>query len=261
MKTTARFVLLLLLAALASPSCATELRWEPRWQSVLPGAQGSVSVVLDDTLDFRTIEVSVEYDPDVVSSVGSSAGSAYDGAGCFLWEDCEDETPGFFHAFVVLMGGDCHATGPGELLVWHFTAAGETGATDLVVVDVYLSDPDADPIPDLSLGGATIAVCDPTSDIAPPPARPTLRLAPNPFNPRTSLTLNAPAPREARLEAYDLSGRSLGVVWSGTLGPVPVTVDWRGETSAGRPLPSGSYLFRLMSPGETTVSTLGLLVR
>jgi len=261
MKTTARLVLLLLLTALTASSPATELRWEPRWQSVLPGAEGSVAVVLDDTLDFRTIEVFVEYDPDVVLSAGSSAGSAYDGAGCFLWEGCEDETPGLFHAFVVLMGGECHASGPGELLVWHFTAAAETGATDLVVLDVYLSTPGADPVPDLSLGGATIAVSDPTSGIDPIPARPTLRLAPNPFNPRTSLTISAPTPREARLVAYDLAGRSLGVVWSGTLGPVPVTTDWRGETAAGRLLPSGTYLFRLTSPGEAPVTIRGLLAR
>ena len=121
MRSTPLTILALLLVATVAG--AVELRWEPRWQCVAPGATGSIAIVLDDAIDIRTIEVSVEYDPDVVTSIGSTAGSIYDGAGCFLWEDCEDETPGFFHAFVVLMGGVCYATGPGELLVWHFTAA------------------------------------------------------------------------------------------------------------------------------------------
>jgi len=258
-----RLALTILAAVLAAalPAHSLELRWEPRWQSVAPGADGSVAVVLDDALDIRTIEVFVEYDPEVVTSVGSSAGSIYDGVGCFLLEDCEVEEPGLFHAYVVLMGGVCYATGPGELLVWHFTAGSETGATDLTVLDVYLSNPDAEPIPDLSLGAATIAVCDPPSDAPPVPGGTSLRVHPNPFNPRTTLTASGSGARPARLEAYDLAGRHLGVLWSGTLGPRPVSADWRGEMPDGRPLPSGTYLFSLSVRGEAPVVVRGLLLR
>ena len=258
MKTLA---LILAVLILAGPVSAVELRWEPRWQSIAPGADGSVAVMLDDAIDCRTIEVTISYDPDVVTGVTTTPGSIYDGVGCFLWEDCEEDVPGLFHAFVVLMGGVCFATGPGELLVWHFTAGAEIGATDLGVVDVYLSDPNADPIPDLTLGGATIAVSDPVSWTVPARPEPTLRLAPNPFNPLTRLTLDSPSPRDARLVAYDAAGRSVGTVWKGRLGPTPLAVDWHGRDAAGRPLPSGSYLFRLVTPGETPIVVRGLLLR
>jgi hypothetical protein len=261
MKRLARLTTLLFLVAAASTAVAVELRWEPRWQSVAPGADGTVAVVLDDALDIRTIEIRVEYDPAVVTGVTSTPGSIYDGTGCFLWEDYEEDTPGFYHAYVVIMGGECHATGPGELLVWHFTAGMETAATTLVPTDVYLSDPNADPHPDVTLGTATIAVIDPPSAAPPRLPESSLRLSPNPFNPSTRLTLTAPSGRPARIDVYDAAGRELTTVWSGTPGPGPIDIDWRGTDSMGRALPSGTYLFRLTSGGAAPQIVRGLLLR
>jgi len=261
-KPTARAIIpLLLVLAAAAPSRAVDLRWEPRWQSIAPGADGSVAVIMDDPLDIRTIEVWIAYDPSVVTGITSTPGSIYDGVGCFLWEDYEEEAPGLFHAYVVIIGGACYATGPGELLVWHFTADQQTGATDLATVEVYLSDPQADPIPDLALGSATIALSDPATGATPVRPGTSLRLAPNPFNPRTRLIASSPVACTARLEAHDAAGRSLGTVWFGAIGPVPTALEWRGEDAAGRPLPSGSYLFSLATPGKPLLVVRGLLLR
>ena len=263
MKSLARLIslTLLLLGLAASPTAAVELRWEPRWQSVAPGADGSVSIIMDDALDFRTIEVWIQYDPNVVTGVTSTPGSAYDGVGCFLWEDYEEAEPGLFHAYVVIMGGECYATGPGELLVWHFTAMSLVDATDLVPVDVYVSDPQADPLPDLSLGPATIAVNDPPSGTPQPAPDSSLRLAPNPFNPSTRLTISTHTPGSARLVVFDAAGRDLGTVWSGSLGSAPVDITWDGNDASGRALPSGTYLFQLTAPGSPPRVVRGLLLR
>lgn len=248
----------LLAATLAG---AVELRWEPAWQCVAPGADGSVSVWLDDALDIRTVEVWIAYDPAVVTGVTSTPGAIYDDVGCFLWEDYEEDEPGLFHAYVVIMGGECYATGPGELLSWSFVAGSEVGATVLDVVDVYVSDPFADPLPDISLGPATVAVCDPVSDAPPRPGGASLRLSPNPFNPSVRLSASAAAAGPARLDVFDAAGRRLDVLWTGDLGPGPVEIDWRGRDAAGHALPSGAYLFRLSSPGTAPIVVRGLLLR
>lgn len=258
---TPMFAVLLIALAIVPCAHAIALRWEPRWQSVAPGAAASVAVLLDDAVDIRTIEVRITYDPDVVTGVTSTPGSIYDGVGCFLWEDYEETTPGLFHAYVVIIGGTCYASGPGELLVWHFEAGPQTGMTELATVEVYLSDPQADPLPDLSLGAATIVVSDPVTGATPLLLRPTLQLAPNPFNPRTQLFVSSPVACEARLEARDLAGRSLGTLWSGTAGSAPLAVAWDGVDAAGRMLPSGAYLFTLILPNQPPVTVRGLLLR
>jgi hypothetical protein len=262
MKPVARLsVILLCLLATASIAQAITLRWDLRWQSVAPGADGSVAVMLDDEVDIRTIEVRVTYDPNVITGVTSTPGSIYDGVGCFLWEDYEETTPGLFHAYVVIIGGTCFASGPGELLVWHFEAAPQAGMTELATVEVYLSDPQANPLPDLSLGAATIVVSDPVTGAPPLRPGPTLQLAPNPFNPRTQLLISSPVASAARIEAHDVSGRSLGTVWSGAIGGVPLAVTWSGEDSSGKPLPSGAYLFTLSTPNSPPVVVRGMLLR
>ena len=262
MKRIAPLLVILLIAVVIAPAArAVALRWEPRWQSIAPGAAGSVALMLDDDVDIRTIEVRITYDPDVVTGVTSSPGSIYDGVGCFLWEDYEETTPGIFHAYVVIIGGTCYASGPGELLVWHFEAGPQTGATDLATVEVYLSDPQANPLPDMTLRSATIAVSDPVTDAPPSRSGASLRLAPNPFNPRTQLIVDSPLGCAARLEAHDVAGRHLGTVWSGTLGNAPLVVEWRGEDAGGRQLPSGAYLFTLTLPDRPPLVVRGLLLR
>jgi len=259
MKSFAPMTVALLLLATAVHAVA--LRWEPRWQSVAPGSTGSVAVMLDDAVDIRTIEVRIAYDHDVVTGITSAPGSIYDGVGCFLWEDYEETTPGLFHAYVVIIGGACHASGPGELLVWHFQAAAQTGATELATVDVYLSDPLAEPLPDLSLGAATIAVSDPATGAPPLRSGPTLQLAPNPFNPRTRLTIGSPGNSAARVEVRDLAGRRLDTLWIDPATGQDITLDWTGQDADGRPLPSGVYLFTLIAPGRPPLATRGLLLR
>jgi len=65
----------------------------------------------------------------------------------------------------------------------------------------------------------------------------------------------------ARLDVYDVVGRALATVWSGTLGPDPIDIIWRGVDQNDHALPSGTYLFRLTSRGTTLETRRGLLVR
>jgi hypothetical protein len=65
---------------------------------------------------------------------------------------------------------------------------------------------------------------------------------PNPFNPITTISFSLPQPAEATLSVFDLLGRQIRVLASGTqpAGSYKVTFDATG-------LPSGVYLYRLQA--------------
>ncbi len=70
---------------------------------------------------------------------------------------------------------------------------------------------------------------------------------PNPFNPATTIPFTAPAGGDASIEIYDLKGNR---VWSETLHDLSAgrhEVTWDGRDSAGTPVASGVYFYRLRS--------------
>jgi len=73
---------------------------------------------------------------------------------------------------------------------------------------------------------------------------------PNPLNPRTTLQFTLAAAGPARLEIYDLTGRHVATLVTGTLPAGTHTAEWDGTASDGRPAASGTYLCRLAAGGE-----------
>lgn len=67
---------------------------------------------------------------------------------------------------------------------------------------------------------------------------------PNPFNGSTRLSISLPAPGRVDIQAFDMKGRSSGVVFRGFLDAGPQTVDWN---PAGHP--SGNYILRISAGG------------
>jgi predicted outer membrane repeat protein len=71
------------------------------------------------------------------------------------------------------------------------------------------------------------------------------RSVPNPFNPSTEIRFELQSQGAAKLAIYDLSGRLVRTLVDETLAAGPHSVTWNGRDSAGRAMPSGSYLMRL----------------
>ena len=235
------------------------LRWQPQLQVVAPGDTAALSLMLDDTLDVRTIDVVIDYDPAVLAGLTAVPGALFDTVSCYVWPAYEEDTPGHWHAFAAIIGASCRTTGPGELLRWTARAAAD-GWTDVTTAEVTLFDPDADRYADVSLPHAVVGVSATTGRNDLPPA-PRLELAPNPFNPRTRVGWSVPPGMPFRLELLDAQGRRLAVLASGEGDGIRHQVDWNGRDEAGRPAPSGLYLFRLESPRTPPVVRRGILLR
>jgi len=239
---------------------SVSLRYAPADSSFTLGTEGSLAIMIDDTLDIRTIEVWVEYDPAILTSLDGMSGQLFHDTGAFIFEGFEEETAGSWHGYAVVIAADAWCEGPGELFVWSF-ACDALGTSDVLTVDVRLFDPDAVIIDNVSLSPTTVSVYDPLPVPEHGQLAPALHLYPNPFNPRCDLSFRAPVTGPARIEVFDARGHLLGQVWEGVIREEEQHVSWNGRDPAGRHLPSGVYLFRLSAPGGEDTWTRGLLVK
>ncbi len=81
------------------------------------------------------------------------------------------------------------------------------------------------------------------------PIRPTLaQNYPNPFNPTTAIPYALAREGEARLVIYDVAGREVRELVSGSQVAGSHEAIWDGRDDAGRPLASGTYFYRLETP-------------
>ena len=74
---------------------------------------------------------------------------------------------------------------------------------------------------------------------------------PNPFTGQTALHFDLPAGGRVSLDIYDVAGRHVRSLASGTWPPGFHVVQWNGASSDGRPLAAGVYFTRLVAPGGT----------
>ncbi len=84
--------------------------------------------------------------------------------------------------------------------------------------------------------------------------------APNPFNPRTEIHFRLDRPGPARVEVFDLQGRRVRLLLDRTLPAGQHNVTWDGRDGGGRPVASGSYVFRLVA-GDRQLARSMTLVR
>jgi hypothetical protein len=254
-------LLLGLLVGVSTSAASPVLRWERPFVKLLVGETATLGVVLDDTLDVRTFEVRVAFDPAIIASVEGGPGAAF--AGLDLYQDFALEDDGVWHGYCVVLGADEWAVGPGELFTWTVTATSE-GSSPLTAVDLGLRPPGGGDYPDVALPTVGIDVGDVTAADAPPDAPLELRLSPNPFNPRVTIDLRpvSGAVAASRLEVLDARGRRVALLWSADDGGgLPSSLAWDGRDAAGRSLSSGVYLFRLAGPAGHLALQRGTLLR
>ncbi len=72
---------------------------------------------------------------------------------------------------------------------------------------------------------------------------------PNPFNPSTTIRYVLPERSDVRLTVFDVQGREIAVLESGSVSRGQHEAIWNGRTSTGGPVPSGVYFYRLDAAG------------
>ena len=95
---------------------------------------------------------------------------------------------------------------------------------------------------------------DPTAAPAVPAAPSVVRVWPNPTNPGTTVAFETAAAGEVRLRLYDLAGRHVRTLVSGSRPAGPHTVRWDGRGEDGTPVAAGVYHVVLEAAGTRGVA-------
>jgi hypothetical protein len=163
-------------------------------------------------------------------------------------------TPGLYLIFRLPAGGEFTAegegagvgfqVGDGEMRSWVSTEAGKwnpLSADYQMAVAPIMNEDKSGGV--LVLGEETAPAGDDESGDNPPaPVVAGLSAAPNPFNPLTEITFALPQGGDVKLRIFDVRGRSVRTLVSGSLAAGVHTVTWNGRNDAGRAEASGVYL-------------------
>jgi len=256
---------LILVVSASAASAQISLRFTPPDTTIQPGDMTRISVMLDDPVYFRTIELTVTYDSTLIRTVksGSGQGALFTDSGFFIWEAFEEPVPGQWHGFAAIMGATDSLSGPGELFAWEVEGLID-GTTAITSIETILYEPNANTIPDVTLDPTTLRVRQPSAVGDLPAYQTNLTLYPNPFNPRTRIGFDLPAAGHILLAVFDARGRHVATLHEGAATAGPVHFDWDGRNDSGLVQPGGVYLFRLDSQqgGVTnSVTTKGILLK
>lgn len=247
--------------AIVSPVLADPvLRWSPAEPTIDVGGEITLSVMLDDAVVVRTIELYVTYDPAVVTSLSGGPGALFAGLNLFQgFTEVHPQTPGTWHGYCVILGAGIWTTGPGELYRWTLRGAAP-GTSAVESVEVTLLPPGGGSYPEATLPGTTVTVHEVvTAAGSDAPRDDVVTVRPNPFNPTTIVGFSCTAHGHGCLEVLDARGRRVATLWSGDT--IQGQARWDGLDDAGAAVPSGVYSFVLTGgDGRRTVAR-GSLIR
>jgi hypothetical protein len=82
---------------------------------------------------------------------------------------------------------------------------------------------------------------------------------PNPFHDQSSFSVSLAGPVPAEVAVFDLAGRRVRTVFSGTLPMGTTQMRWDGRRSDGSPVPGGIYFYRLVMPDRVVTRRVVLL--
>lgn len=257
-------VALILMLSVSAASAEIALRFAPPNTTIEPDSTVRISVMLDDAVFFRTIELTVTYDPSLISTISGGQGTLFSDSDFTIWEDFEENVPGQWHGFAVIMGAIDSLSGPGELFAWEVEGLIE-GTTPITSIETHLYEPNALIIPDVTLDATTLRVrLAPTAVGDLPAYQSDLKIYPNPFNPGTRIGFDLPAGGHVLLAVFNAQGRRITTLHEGAVAAGPNNFDWDGRDDRGFVQPGGVYLFRLDSRLDGishTATTKGILLK
>ncbi len=84
--------------------------------------------------------------------------------------------------------------------------------------------------------------------------------APNPFNPSTTIYFNLPTGGPVSLTIYNITGQTVStLLWDDYLEAGVHSLVWDSRDEGGRPLASGTYLYRLVAGEQALVRKMALI--
>lgn len=165
-----------------------------------------------------------------------------------------------------LLSGEIGSTTAGALTDWSSIAAVGplrlgVGQTATVTFALVYGDDEADYLANVAAARTVVegAVAVGDADQAPR----AFRLAqnqPNPFNPSTEIRFSLPADGPVDIAVFDLAGRRVRTLVAGTLPAGDHEARWNGQDDGGEALPSGLYVYRVTTAGQTLARKM-MLVR
>jgi len=255
---------LILTVSAGAASAQIALRFSPPDTTFEPGATTRVSVMLDDAVYFRTIDLTVTYDTTFIRTVSGGQGALFSDSEFLIWEGFEESVPGLWHGFAIIMGATDSLSGPGELFAWEVEGL-IRGTSPITAIETKFFEPNSALIPDVTLDPTTISVRKaPTAVGDLPIFQPDLKLYPNPFNPGTRIGFDLPAGGHVLLSVFDARGRRVVTLNEGHAPSGAVHFDWDGRDDSGFVQPGGVYLFRLdlrLDGVMHTATTKGILLK
>jgi len=81
---------------------------------------------------------------------------------------------------------------------------------------------------------------------------------PNPFNPGTQIVFELPTSRAVTLTVYDIRGHEVNQLANSWMAAGLHQITWEGTDTRGRSVPSGIYLYRLVSDGDSRTGRMVL---
>ncbi len=84
---------------------------------------------------------------------------------------------------------------------------------------------------------------------------------PNPFNPTTAILITVPVTTEVKLKIYNLLGKEVKTLHSGSLEPGRHFFNWDGRDEIGNVLATGVYFYRLTTNARVTLVGKMILIR
>lgn len=256
-----RWLLIAVMLSSSLPAVADPvLRWAPAYQVIGTGQQLTLSIMLDEALAVRTLELFVDYDPSIITSINGGPGQLFDGFQLFSgFDDDDPENHGRWHGYCVIIGAGDWTVGPGELFSW--TIQGLTpGISGLISVTVVLLPPGGGEYAEVELPMTEVIVLDPAEVPTLMAGEPALQLYPNPFNPRVQVDFILGEQMNGLLEVYDMRGRRVTTLWQGMARQAEQTA-WDGSDAQGRAMPSGVYTFALQGADGSRITARGTLIR
>jgi len=82
---------------------------------------------------------------------------------------------------------------------------------------------------------------------------------PNPFRDMSNFSVSLAGPVHAEVAVFDLAGRRVRTVFSGTLPMGTTQMQWDGRRGDGSPVPGGIYFYRLVMPDRVITRRVVLL--
>ena len=112
-------LIVLLLGSSGVPAAADPvLRWAPADTIISITQEVTLSIMLDDALPVRTIELYIGYDSNIISTVDGGPGQLFDEFQSSWFSDFDEvdpENPGQWYGYCVILDANNWAVGPGEL--------------------------------------------------------------------------------------------------------------------------------------------------